>query len=474
MLSRSRRRLSRRPVVETLEGRLVLSSLPDIAVLATTAQDARDVSVTFRVQNAPVPNPFELAIDRSNINGFNASTIKIGDASIGGASLSVGTHTVSIAVPSGLVIDPSHPFVIAQANPSHAVAESNYTDNSASFRVYTIGAVTHGFYLNLTAPQWVTDAANGLKADGYDVAIPFSWARTSALPVPGLAVVAGQNLANQIDAAVETLPAGAVIDLHLIGHSRGAAVIDQALLDLQSMARSGSHPELHGMMTGFTEMTFLDPHPAIPAIGNVANPYYSASTGAFGALALRGFNKTQAAINDPDITIPPGVGLVQEFYQHTSVTRGADLSEQFFNVWGEAPIAGVNQYYDVTSLTNGHRQVPGWYVQNVIPLLKTGATTIPGLIPTSTPTAAPATPTTGASYEIGVLETLTDSPSVATQLESLMASAHSAYAGGHPLIGAADLAVFTAYVQLERGRHISASGATQLTEIAGALLLTNS
>ena len=48
-------------------------------------------------------------------------------------------------VPGSLLIDPAQPFVVAVANPSHTVTESSYADNSASYRITTIGAVTQGF-----------------------------------------------------------------------------------------------------------------------------------------------------------------------------------------------------------------------------------------------------------------------------------------------------------------------------------------
>ena len=63
-------------------------------------------------------------------------------------------------------------------------------------------------------------------------------------------------MAAQIDQAIASLPIqpGDVVDLHLIGHSRGGDVVSLAagLLDR-------SAPPLGG---GFLELTLLDPHPA--------------------------------------------------------------------------------------------------------------------------------------------------------------------------------------------------------------------
>jgi hypothetical protein len=66
-------------------------------------------------------------------------------------------------------------------------------------------------------------------------------------------------------------------------------------------------------------------------------------------MAVLVFTAGQNAMKDPDITIPPGVNDVEEFYQHTNATQGAELFEQFMSGWGEFPINGVNQNYDVTA-----------------------------------------------------------------------------------------------------------------------------
>ena len=366
----------RRPELEMLEGRIVLSAkalLPDIAVLSATQLSANSVSVTYQVKNAPVGKPFTIAIDRSSASAVNSGTIRVGAGSATGGGLSVGKHTLVVNVPGSLLIDPSHPFVIALANPSHAVKESNFADNSAWYRITTIAAVTHGFG---DVRSWVTDVATALKNEGFDKTIPFHWVADSIAPVAGTetAVADGQVLANQIDAAAKQLPAGTVIDLQLIAHSRGSVVIDQAMWDLVRMENSGQHPELSGLKTGYTKMTFLDPHPATNTLANGSSAeFYSASTGAFGQMGVLVITAVQNDMHDPDITIPPGVNDVEVFYQHTSATSATSLFTQFFSMWGEVPIPGANQYYDVTSLLGGigHRQVPIWYLNNVVPTLAT-------------------------------------------------------------------------------------------------------
>src|SRR5262249_1589723 len=176
---------------ETLEGRIALSTaLPDVAVLSATQRDAGHVVVTYQVRNAPVSRAMNLAIDRSATASVGATTIQVASSTLTGSSLTIGTHSVLVTVPNSLGIDPAHPFVIAVANPGRGIAESNYANATASYRTRTIGVVPHGFYPGLSAPAWIGEAASGLRADGYDQAIAFDWAVTSAIPVSGQAVAA--------------------------------------------------------------------------------------------------------------------------------------------------------------------------------------------------------------------------------------------------------------------------------------------
>src|SRR5262249_2524902 len=114
----------------------------------------------------------------------------------------------------------------------------------------------------------------------------------------------------------------------------------------------------------------------------------------------------------------------------------------------EVPIPGANHYYDVTALPggNGHRQVPTWYLNSVVPLLKNAITTIPGVAATSTPIAPSPAPATGASYEVSAISHYTSSLAVAQTIENSMANVYSDFSTGHPLIGAADLLFFEGYV----------------------------
>lgn len=265
---RRRSQARRRPTFEGLEERRALAAvltdtLPDIVMRAATTHDSRSVTFTYEIQNAALTGPLHVAFYRAADKHFDAKAdIEIGDQlltnSTNSTVLTEGTHTVTATLPRGLSIDPEHPFVLAVADPED-------TNNTAYFRTYVIGAVTHGFELTAGPPAWVTTMANSLKQDGYDASIAFDWWPDSTLPVPGMTVLAGAKLAATIASTVAQLtpqPApGDVIDLHLIGHSRGAVVISQAALDLQALERMGTFPQLSQLGAGYLKMTSLDPHP---------------------------------------------------------------------------------------------------------------------------------------------------------------------------------------------------------------------
>src|SRR5262249_32798500 len=116
----TRRRQCQRLSIETLEGRIALSTaLPDVAVLSTAQRDAAHVMVTYQVRNAPVSRAMNLALDRSATASVGGTTIQVASSTLTGSSLAIGTHSVLITLPNSLGIDPVHPFVIAVANENH-------------------------------------------------------------------------------------------------------------------------------------------------------------------------------------------------------------------------------------------------------------------------------------------------------------------------------------------------------------------
>ena len=455
---RSRRR---RFVLEALEERLVLdaASLPDIAMVSATTTDSRSIRVVYNIENAPVGQPFDVRFYRSADGQVDSSAIAIGDQIVSGTGLAVGAHDLTAPIAGGVPIDPAHPYVLAVANPDHSVPESDQGNDLASFHVYVIGAVTHGLELTPGLPAWVPLMASALKADGYDVAIPFDWSQTSRLPIPGQTQAAGMRLATAIENAVQSLPANAVIDLHLIGHSRGGAVISQAEIDLQALEASGQHPDLAGLQAGWTRMTFLDPHPAANLPGAA---FYSASGGPLGKLVTRTYTTFQADTNDPPAVVPAGVQQSEVYFQHANPTATPNPSEQIFNIWGDVPVQGASNYADLTGTVNGHYEVYGWYQQNVVPLLRS-ATPFVSPSPRIPPPTHPIP--TGRAYEATVLgEAGITSKRVAKQVLVYVGNAERDFSKGHGAAGQAQLSTL--------GRYIAHQPASKVTPAAAGFFAT--
>jgi hypothetical protein len=264
-------------------------------------------------------------------------------------------------------------------DPSHRIGDPQGTVREAHFRKFVLGGLVHGFrgLGQLTGlPAWEPQTAKDLvNIDGYNQVIQFDWTATSNIPLPGLAVAAGNQLYSQIASTADALVhnfghAGDVVDLHLIGHSRGAVVISQALQDLVGT----TDPVLAG---GYKVMTVLDPHPGSNAFNN---PGYSAGTGPLAALAAGALILGSAGTQDPQVVIPSNVNAAQDYFQHTpaSAFSGTFDPEVILNPWGEDPGLLINRSgvpitsVDLTSQVDpvigpiGHVQVPVWYDQNVV------------------------------------------------------------------------------------------------------------
>src|SRR5262249_3469350 len=156
------------------------------------------------------------------------------------------------------------------------------------------------------------------------------------------AIAAGM-MVSQIDTAVAALAKNPtdVVDLHLIGHSRGTVVIGQALQDL--FDQPGNAPA--ALAAGYKKATLLDPHPATPTlIGPADEPiaqWYSVGTAPLlNTAAVNQLESVEAAIDDPPVVIPPSINQVQVYYQHTpssdlSGTSAATNESTLFNLWGQ-------------------------------------------------------------------------------------------------------------------------------------------
>ena len=269
------------------------------------------------------------------------------------------------------------------------IAEATGPDgitSSASYHTITIGLVTHGFDSSDKAPAWIDQMAASLESLGYNKVIPFSWAKASHTLRAGEAVISGINAAHQIEKYIRgnnghgqpDVPQDDVIDLQLIGHSRGSVVITQAMKTLQhDLAKI---PQAKG---GFWELTYLDPH---PAHGDNVAPFSATSQ-----YLIDAANVLQRYYKDPyPLIVPSHVALAQIYYQNTPVSMITSTAEEGqINPWGITYPTGIHatpgastqfQVLNLTTPGMTHSGVYGWYQANVVPTLGTANPFVSGPI----------------------------------------------------------------------------------------------
>jgi hypothetical protein len=380
------RRRAWRPFFETLECRALLTT---ITVESVGAADPHSLVLKYDVSGAAPTAPLSVGVYRSADGQFNPAALRTTDESIatltlagaddaGIGALSDGEHTKTLSLPADLGIDPDHPFVYAVVDPSSQTLPSgDLAAREGYFHKYVLGVVTHGYEFSLTPgaatmPAWVTQMATDLEqVDHYQDAIAFDWAAISSLSQPGEAVVAGRQMAAAIESAAQSLATSPtdVVDLHLIGHSRGAVVVSQALEDL--FDAPSQVPA--ALQAGYKKVTLLDPHPAQPiplaANGQPIAQWYSPGTSPFlSQIGVNELESFQAAMNDPPVVIPAIVNETQVFYQHSAsnqLSGGLTAAEEssLFNLWGQVPVdANDASYYDLTGQDVGHEEVHQWYL----------------------------------------------------------------------------------------------------------------
>ena len=288
----------------------------------------------------------------------------------GNPATAVGGDEITVAIPGGLPPTPAEPYVVVAANPSGAVAEANASNNTASFRTYVIGVITHGGVQpkgwKVGGPPWEKQMARSLKAQGYDAVIPFNWVAESNHA--GAAAQQTPRLARMILAKASEFPAGAVIDLHLIGHSEGTVINSQVIQLLNK-----NNAWTAGLSAGYLKVTMLDPH---AANNGVHGQQYSVSNGLLGQIARMEIDAFQSKAKDPAVVVPPNVQDAEVFYQHSPVAKSGGSNDGIYNLWGQVPVHGPASYFNLTANGISHSGkfgVQNWYEDNVVPTLGTGA-----------------------------------------------------------------------------------------------------
>jgi hypothetical protein len=348
-------------------------------MLSATTVNSRSVTIDYRVdQTADRSDPLTFAVYRSRspwlgadsrlVDTWNDGAIGVNAALLdehGQPATALGIHQLTIPVPGRLPIDPQQPYVLVVADPGQP-GTSVQPQQTASFRTYVIGIVTHGGLINPSwkhGPPWELQIATILKQQGYDAVIPFNW--VSASSEPGHAAVQGRRLTHEILQVASRFPATAPVDLHFIGHSEGAVVNTQAIVALQQFMT----PQIRA---GYIQDTLLDPH----AANNDIPAQSSTGSGFLGGLARAIVTNYQARANDPHVFIPAIVDSAQVFYQHTAASHDHGLNQGLYNLWGQVPVPNLSgspvTYYNLTAagaVHSGDFGVALWYRNFVAPTL---------------------------------------------------------------------------------------------------------
>jgi hypothetical protein len=379
---------SRAPTVERLEGRTLAAGtagMPDVAVLATRPVDARHVEVTYELRpgrgDAEGFPTFNLAVQRSADTRANSEdrrlatvTIAEGDPSRPNVDLdgrpvtAPGMHRIEVEIPEGLRLHPGKPYVLAVADPEGRLAESDESNNVSAFRKVTIAVITHGGLQETPGnriPAWVNRMRRDLLAQGYDQVIATNWVAESNRP--GWAAKQGPRVAALVRRAVDALPEGAAVDLHVIGHSEGAIVNGVALRDMERESR----PALDA---GYIRETMIDPH---AANNGLPLKQYSTKDSFMGWVARKAINDYQGRAKDPPPLVPGNVDEAEVYYQHTYFALAPGDSQRWFNLWGQVPVYSLPgapnvQYADITGPGIAHSGPYGvveWYHEHVVPTL---------------------------------------------------------------------------------------------------------
>ena len=390
---RKARKSKRQPLLlELLENRLA----PAVIVLdSVRTYDSREAIVDFDINTSTLTRPFDIQIFRSDVSFYsptNPNNVPVGNPKAV-TELSQGHHdnfTIDLSdLESGspeapLGPDPKLPYVLAVADPRRTLPASITIDNSqAHFRIYIIADVTQGF--GPTKASWVSDMVGQLQAAKYDSVQRFDW--NTLDPTPDETVKGGDALYDQLIAqanklmVVKNVTPYDVIDVQLIGHSRGTAVVGRAMRDLTNMISTTPIP----LARGYYKLTLLDPHPAnsntLNDIGTITTnlPIITYGVKLLALDVMEVYALLENAYKDPPIVVDHRVNQVEDYYQQNAPSSLSSRSiydnplEAVFNLLGDPSqvriqdaLDTITTEYNLTSLGLGHSDVWKWYMDNVI------------------------------------------------------------------------------------------------------------
>jgi len=360
----------------------------DLRAQAATTHDASQVHLTYEATGSPVPmGSVAVQVWRST-DAVLDPTVDSLLATATLAELSAGVHTQEIPVPLGsLGLQASHPFIlvvldpVGDAQPQGEVSEENEANNITHFRKVTLAVIVHGLTFFDAPPEWEALLAETLRGLNYDDVLEADWAQLSRQVRPGAPQQFAEELLVDLLERIAALEISENdrVDLHWIGHSRGAVVVSEAL---QIFPNEMEQPAI--LRGGWQKVTLLDPHPAVnrdPEQISI-NTFFP-----LGALVGQGTRLFQGIARDPDVVIPTDLVDDAENYYQRNEWYALSPTEVFFdyltNYWGETNLAGVpaNQSYDITEPRLSHFEVPNYYIDRV--LLETETVPAEQVVPTT-------------------------------------------------------------------------------------------
>jgi hypothetical protein len=369
------------------DGVRIEPSCAPLVLNGATTEDAESITVRYTIGPNYGKQPVRLTACRSTNIAITSCTDPqaqlIGVETFADPQrLSAGPHKEKILKGRVLKPDTARPYVVV-------IGDSLGHTSQTWFRKRLVGVLVHGYAFNRrvaamqfvsrtkdfnddtlldwiarntlldneSAVEWESDVEASLESVScYDAAtFPYGWQYDSIIELKSIVIYHGIDLYRRVVALVQQLKEqhpDDVVDLHFIGHSRGA-VVTGALLNYWV-----NHPD--PVLTGaYVRVTLLDPHPADNKLSPQEDMIQAAcdllflANDTFHNYCFDTYKKTQSQLHDPIVTLPPGIGIrsVDVWYQQTpaidvvrsdvltwdvTATMGDGLCP--INLWGKSKV----------------------------------------------------------------------------------------------------------------------------------------
>lgn len=338
-----------------------------------TTVDAQSIRVRYTTGPGLASQPIRLTACRATIQTLKKCegplASLIGTETLAAPDqLAPGPHEATILRGKVLKPDTAMPYVIVVGD---AAGETSQT----YFKKWMMGVVVHGFtfrkmlvvasavdkdladdvrewlFKEEKPEEWQAVMVRSLESAAcYDSAtFPFEWRFASTLEQKDALTERAVAMYGEITRRAVNLVHqhfGDVVDVHLIGHSRGTVIISEVLKEWKA------NPNV-GLGGSYVRVTLLDPHPANNAISPQEDVYFPDDSPADQALygwVNTKYRESQALIADPPIELPGGIGIreAEVWFQHSRVKdilaapvfRDEDMPYSGFNLWGLGATTG--------------------------------------------------------------------------------------------------------------------------------------